>query len=74
MNSDHPHHLITNVLVDLDGDRAAVRANLVATFVRDASHHELVLGAVSRFQAQRTSQGWQLAAIEVNPVWRLAPE
>ena len=68
------HHLITNVLVDLGGDRAAVRANLVATFVRDAGQPELALGAVYRFQAQRTRQGWQLARVEVNPVWRLAPE
>jgi hypothetical protein len=27
------HHVITNVLIDLDGDRAAVGANLIATFV-----------------------------------------
>jgi hypothetical protein len=27
------HHVITNVLIDLDGDRAAVAANLIATFV-----------------------------------------
>ena len=44
--NDHHHHLITNVLVDLDGDRAAARAILVATFVRHASHPALVLGAV----------------------------
>jgi hypothetical protein len=28
--------VITNVLIDLDGDRAAVRANLVVTFADDA--------------------------------------
>ena len=71
---DHLHHVITNVLVDLDGDRAAVRANLVATFVREAGQPELRLGAVYRFQAHRTRQGWQLSSLEVNPVWRLAPK
>ena len=68
----HLHHVITNVLVVLDGDRAAVRANLVATFVRGARQPEFVLGEVYRFRAQRTRQGWRLSAIEVEPVWRLA--
>lgn len=68
---DRLHHLITNVLVDLDGDRAAVRANLVAMFIREAGRPELALGAVYRFQAQRTFQGWRLAGLEVDPVWRL---
>jgi hypothetical protein len=68
---DHVHHLITNVLVDLDGDEATVRANLVATFVRDSP--ELVLGAIYRFGARRTAAGWRLAGVRVEPLWRVAP-
>src|SRR5215467_11652666 len=30
---DALQHVISNVLIDLDGDRADIRANLVATFV-----------------------------------------
>ena len=67
---DRLHHVVTNVLVDLDGDRATVRANLVATFVREASQPELVVGGVYRFQVERTGQGWRIASIEFNPVWR----
>ena len=46
-------HLITNVLIDLHGDRAAVRMHPVATFVRDGSLPELAIGALLRLQAQR---------------------
>lgn len=71
---DRLHHVITNVLVDLAGDRATVRANLVATFVRDARQPEFAIGGVCRLRAQRTAQGWRLAGIEITPVWRVAPE
>jgi len=65
-------HSMTNVLVDLDGDRASVRANLHATFAGETGVPELVLGAVYRFQALRTGEGWRLAGLEVTPIWRQA--
>ena len=69
----HLQHLITNGLIDQDDDRAAVRANLVATFVRDGSLPELAIGALLRLQAQRIREGWQLANLEISPLWRHAP-
>lgn len=72
-NYTHLQHLITNVLVDLDGDRAAVRANLVATFVRHGSQPEFAIGGLLRLRAQRAPQGWLLAGIEITPVWRAEP-
>ena len=62
-------HVITNALVDLDGDRASVRANLVVTFVHGEERSLFTLGEVYRFQAVRTPAGWRLAGIEVAPVW-----
>ena len=62
------HHVITNVLVDLDGERADVRANLVVTFARDAVPY-FTLGEVYRFDARRTSDGWRLSRVESTPVW-----
>jgi len=67
-------HAMTNVLIDLNGDRAAVRANLHATFAGETGLPELVLGAVYRFQAQRTEQGWRFARLEVAPIWRQTKE
>jgi hypothetical protein len=64
---DGLQHVISNVLVDLDGDRAAVRANLVASFV-DAGAVEQH-GERYRFEALRTADGWRLSRVEVEPVW-----
>lgn len=68
---DRTHHVITNVLVDLDGDRATVRANLIATFVQraDAPESHFAVGERYRFEAVRTQNGWRLSRVEVTPVW-----
>ena len=63
---DGLQHLISNVLVDLDGDRADVRANLVATFVGSAIEQH---GERYRFEAMRTPAGWRLSRVDVKPVW-----
>jgi SnoaL-like domain len=69
-NHQHAHlqHVITNVLIDLDGERAAVRANLVVTFADDAISSQQ--GERYRFEALRTPAGWRLSRVEVESVWR----
>jgi 3-phenylpropionate/cinnamic acid dioxygenase small subunit len=75
---DEPtQHVITNVLVDLDGDRAKVRANLVVTFAspahRDAAlpapPTKYTLGEIYRFDVVRTPEGWRFSRVETSPVW-----
>jgi hypothetical protein len=63
---DGLQHVISNVLIDLDGDRAGVRANLVATFVGSGIEQH---GERYRFEAVRTQEGWRLSRVEVKPVW-----
>jgi hypothetical protein len=58
-------HLITNVLVDLDGDTATATANLLVTFAGETQQGERYA-----FGAARTPEGWRLSRIEVTPVWR----
>ena len=60
-------HLITNVLVDLDGDSATATANLLVTFAGPVLERH---GERYRFGVTRTSDGWRLSRIEVTPVWR----
>jgi hypothetical protein len=74
-SEERTHHVITNVVIDLDGDRADVRANLIATFVPVASAPEMhrSVGERYRFEAARTPPGWRLARVEASPVWRTAP-
>jgi hypothetical protein len=64
---DATQHVITDVVVDVDGDRAAASANLVVTFVDGASLR--TLGERYRFGAARTNAGWRLSRIEVDRIW-----
>src|SRR5882672_4741965 len=54
---DGIQHVITNLLVDVDGDQASVRAFL--------------LGEVYRFDLRRTAEGWRFTTLRSNPVWSL---
>jgi hypothetical protein len=79
-------HLITDVLIELDGDRAQARANMIATFAADRPGSRLLIngveqadsylsvGARYRFGAVRTEDGWRLARIENEPVWSSQPQ
>ncbi|MGQ4617094.1 nuclear transport factor 2 family protein [Nocardia sp. R7R-8] len=67
-------HVIGNVLIDLRGDTAEVRANLIATFALAGSAGTVpqpvyTLGEVYRFDAIRTGEGWRLSRVETTPIW-----
>lgn len=68
---ERTQHLTTNVLVDVDGDRAAARADLFAVHVHDAQRPEshFDLGGVYEFEAVRTADGWRLSRLRLTPVW-----
>lgn len=64
-------HLTSGVLIDIDGDRATVRANLIAVLVRDSAAAEpAAVGERYRFEAVRTPDGWRFSRVEVTPIWR----
>lgn len=65
-------HVTSNVLVDLAGDAATVRANLVATFVHSDTDPEptFTVGERYHFKAIRTPAGWRFSRVEVTLVWR----
>lgn len=65
------HHVITNILIDLEGESAEVRANLIATHVywddRAELHYES--GNLYRFTTIRTPAGWRIARASLHNVW-----
>ena len=66
-------HMIANVLIDRDGDRAHVRANLIAHFAPGGTVTEptFTLGEVYRFDARRTPAGWRFSRVATEPVWAI---
>ncbi|MEU2120770.1 nuclear transport factor 2 family protein [Nocardia niwae] len=67
-------HVIGNVQIDLRGDAADVRANLIATFAPASSDGTIsqpryTLGEVYRFDAVRTGEGWRLSRVQTTPIW-----
>jgi hypothetical protein len=77
---DRSQHLVGDVVVDLDGDTARVRANVVAGFAPslpadpDAGSLlpppvEVTFGTVYRYGAVRTSDGWRLSRVEIDRLW-----
>jgi hypothetical protein len=75
-------HRISDVVVDLDGDRAAVRANYVGTFVKSdgpvgpgeptlTQAPVFEIGSVYRFEGVRTAEGWRLRSMEMHPIWEV---
>ena len=68
---EHIQHVISDVLIDLDGDRASLRAKLVVTFSAAAGSAgwPTWMGERYRFAARRTAQGWRLTSVATSPVW-----
>ncbi|GAB3205048.1 nuclear transport factor 2 family protein [Nocardia tengchongensis] len=69
-------HIISGIIVELNGDTATVRANLLCVFAwgptQDptlGSQPRLTLGEVYRFAAVRTGDGWQFSSVASSPVW-----
>lgn len=62
-------HFITDPLVDLDGDRATVGANLLVVFVHESGPR--MLGERYELEAVRTRDGWRISRVQVRPIWEI---
>lgn len=71
---DRTHHVSANCVVDLDGDRANVRAHFVGAHVhhpdgaRPPKDH-FVVGGFYEIEALRTAAGWRFRRLRFNLVW-----
>jgi hypothetical protein len=68
-------HIITNLIVDTEGDHASGRANLLATFAREgpADPAPLLVGEVYRFTFRRTPAGWRISSVTSTVSWSANP-
>ncbi|MFI2232767.1 nuclear transport factor 2 family protein [Nocardia testacea] len=67
-------HFVSNIAIDLAGDSAEIRANLLAVFAPAPTDNALpapgyTLGEVYRFAARRTAEGWRLTRVHSTPLW-----
>jgi hypothetical protein len=68
---ERTQHVLTNLVVAVEGDRATVRANLIAVHVHRAGEPgvHFDMGGWYRFAARRTADGWRLSHVRLTPVW-----
>ncbi|GAA2300617.1 hypothetical protein GCM10009853_066260 [Glycomyces scopariae] len=59
-------HNKANVVIDLDGDTATVRATDLALFVVDDTAVSLAAG-IAHYEARRTGAGWRISGLRIAP-------
>ncbi|WP_084959892.1 nuclear transport factor 2 family protein [Thermoactinospora rubra] len=62
-------HTTTDLLVDVDGDQAAVSANSTVYYYRDGQAPHFTGGLRQHFTAARTPAGWRLREVRITPAW-----
>jgi 3-phenylpropionate/cinnamic acid dioxygenase small subunit len=66
----HTQHLMTNVLIEVHGDTATIRANGTSTHVyADEPEATWVVKGVYRHEAVRTPNGWRLSKTQEDRLW-----
>ncbi|MEU0154739.1 nuclear transport factor 2 family protein [Micromonospora fulviviridis] len=66
---DRTQHLNSPAVVDLDGDRARLRANLISTQVLK-SQELFVTGTAAVGEAVLTAHGWRLRSMSFRLIWK----
>jgi SnoaL-like domain len=70
-NLDAVHHLVTNHVINLDGDRAVCTANMQGTHVlaNPSGGAMWTVGGRHDYQVTRTSDGWRISGITFTIQW-----
>ncbi|TDC75806.1 nuclear transport factor 2 family protein [Micromonospora sp. KC606] len=63
-------HFNTDVVVDLDGDRAEVNTHQLVYFFRRGEAPHRTAGVQARYVAVRTPAGWRFARAQICPRWQ----
>jgi 3-phenylpropionate/cinnamic acid dioxygenase small subunit len=62
-------HTTTDLLVDVDGDKAAASANSIVYYYRDGQPPHFTGGLRLGGAAVRTPAGWRLREVRITPAW-----
>jgi 3-phenylpropionate/cinnamic acid dioxygenase small subunit len=62
-------HTTTDLLVDVDGDKAAASANSIVYYYRDGQAPHFTGGLRLGCTAVRTPAGWRLSEVRITPAW-----
>jgi hypothetical protein len=65
-------HTKTNLIIDINGDTATMRAHDVAVFALD-NEKEAISAAIQQYTARRTNTGWRINTLTITPVALSAP-
>ncbi|UGT62737.1 nuclear transport factor 2 family protein [Nocardia asteroides] len=60
-------HSKSNLVIEIDGDTATVRAHDLAVYLID-DKAEALAAAIHRYRARRSADGWRFDRLEVSPV------
>jgi hypothetical protein len=68
---DATHHLITNLVITLDGDKATGTANMVGTHLLANSSGDPIwtVGGRHDYRYERTAAGWRIASVVFTVQW-----
>jgi 3-phenylpropionate/cinnamic acid dioxygenase small subunit len=69
VEGEHTQHVTTDLLVDVNGDRAAASANSLVYFYRDGQAPHLTSGLRLACTAVRTPAGWRLRESRTMLAW-----
>lgn len=68
---DRTQHLVANIQIDLDGDKASCRSYVQAQHVREAAHGgpNYLIGGRYEDRMVRTLSGWRIDFRSLQPLW-----
>ena len=69
VDGEHTQHLTTDLLVELDGDRAEASANSLVYFFRDGRPPHVTSGLRLTCTVTRTTTGWRIHKTRTELVW-----
>jgi hypothetical protein len=66
---EHTQHLHSNVLAEIDGDSASVRADQLVYYYRDGEQPHRISSLRPAYTAVRTPRGWRFSEVRFRLAW-----